>query len=169
MTLGATGMVAATPLSMTPTKKCNRFDCTKSLTGSYRAQHDEHHLSRPAKARPGGRLERFIAQHYTRNHPIFEDGLAYVSVEGHLPRRAVLGHRDFLRITAWDPLGPRLTRTRWWLDEDNMLRAFSLHEKPMEHGVLVAAALLNASEGDVIEVPGDPFDLRLSQLRRVEG
>lgn len=169
MTLGATGMVAATPLTMTLTKRCNRANSAKSLTGSYRGEHDGHHISRAAKARPGGRLERFIAQHDTRNHPIFEDGLAYVSVEGHLPRRAVLGHRDFLRITAWDPFGPWLTRTRWWLDENNMLRAFSLHEKPMAHGVLVAAALLNASVGDVIEVPGDPFDLRLSQLRRVGG
>ncbi len=123
---------------------------------------------RAGKPRLGGRLHNFIAQHDTSNHPIFEDGLAYVSVEGQLPRRAVLGLKDFLRITARDPLGPWLTRTRWWLDDDNMLRAYSLHEKPLAHGVLVAAAILDAQEGDVIEFPGDPFDLRWSRMHRVE-
>lgn len=122
---------------------------------------------RAGKPRLGGRLHTFIAKHDTSNHPIFEDGLVYVSVEGQLLRRAVLGRSDFLCITARDPFGPWLTRTRWWLDEHNMLRAYSLHEKPMAHGVLVAAAILNAKEGDVIEVPGNPFDLRLSQMRRV--
>ncbi|HWW27265.1 MAG TPA: hypothetical protein VNZ85_15385 [Caulobacter sp.] len=120
------------------------------------------------KPRLGGRLHNFIAKHDTSNHPIVEDGLTYVSVEGQLARRAVLWSQDFRRITAQDPLGPWLTKTRWWLDENNMLRAFSLHEKPMEHGLLVASAVLNAREGDVIEVPGDPFDLRRSSLRRLE-
>jgi hypothetical protein len=117
--------------------------------------------------RPGGKLDRFMAGRNTRNQPIFEDGLVYVSVEDQYPRRAVLSARDFLRITARDPRGPWLTRTRWWLDEANLLRAFSLHERPMEHGVLVAAAILGAREGDAIDVPGDPLDVRRSRLKKV--
>lgn len=90
----------------------------------------------------------------------------YVSVDGQHPRKAVLGLGDFLRITARDPGGPWLTRTRWWLDDDNMLRAYSLHEKPMTHGVLVAAAVVGAKDGDTLELPADPFDVRLSQIKR---
>lgn len=102
-----------------------------------------------------------------RNAPVHEDGLVYVSVDGHHPRKAVIDRSDFLRITARDPAGPWLTRTRWFLGEDNMLRAYSLHEQPMTHGVLVAAAVLGAQEGACIEVPADPFDMRPSQLRHV--
>jgi hypothetical protein len=123
--------------------------------------------SRSGIPRHGGRLADFNAKRDTSNHPIIEDGLVYVSVEGHYPRKAVLGRTDFLRITARDPSGPWLTRTRWWLDEDNMLRAFSLHEKPMVHGVLVAAAIVGASENDSIELSTNPFDVRRSQIRRL--
>ncbi len=131
-----------------------------------RSRRSGPHHPNPGKPRAGGRLERFLANHDTSNHPVIEDGLAYVSVEDQHPRKAVLGLRDFLRITARDPGGPWLTRTRWWLDDDNMLRAYSLHEKPMAHGVLVAAAVLGAKEGDTLELPADPFDVRSSQIKR---
>ncbi len=123
----------------------------------------------PSTGRPraGGIMANHIARHDTTHLPIFDDGLVYVGIDGDPSRRAVIGQRDFLRITARDPLGPWLTRTRWWLDEDDMLRAFSLHDRPFTEGVLVAAAVLGAKEGDVIEVPGDPLDMRLSQLRRL--
>lgn len=124
---------------------------------------------RNGKPRAGGRLANFIAKQDTSNHPIFEDGLVYVSVEGQHPRKAVLGEADYLRITSKAPGHPGLTRTRWWLDEDSMLRAYSLGEKHMAHGVLVVAAILGAKEGDTLEVPADPLDLRLSGLRRVAG
>jgi hypothetical protein len=38
----------------------------------------------------------------------------------------------------------------------------------MTNGVLVAAAVLNAKEGECIEIPADPFDVRRSQLRRID-
>jgi hypothetical protein len=117
--------------------------------------------------RPGGRLAGFAARQDSRNAPVCESGLVYVSVEGQHPRKAVLGVSAYERITARDPSGPWLTRTRWWLDEQGLLRAFSGHEQPMTHGVLVAAAVLGAHEGDTIETPADPFDLRLSVLRKV--
>lgn len=132
-----------------------------------RSRHNGPHTPTTGKPRPGGRLAKFMAAHDTSNLPIFEDGLVYVSVEGQHPRKAVLGAQDFLRITARDPSGPWLTRTRWWLDEAGVLRAYSLHEKPMAHGVVVAAAVLGAKEGDVLETPADPLDVRLSQLKRV--
>jgi hypothetical protein len=118
------------------------------------------------RPRPGGRLANFIAKQDSSNHPVYGDEMVYVSVEGQHPRKATIGRNDFLRITR-DPDGPRLTGSRWWLDEDNMLRAFSLNERPFEHGILVAAALLNAKEGDTLALPADPFDLRLSQIKRV--
>lgn len=117
--------------------------------------------------RSGGRLAGFVARQDARNAPIYEDGLVYVSVEGQHPRKAVLGASVYERITARDPSGPWLTRTRWWLDEQGFLRAFSGHEQPMTLGVLVAAAVLGADEGDTIETPVDPFDLRLSVLRKL--
>lgn len=111
------------------------------------------------RPRPGGILAA---------EPIEDDGLVYVSVEGQEHRRAVVGAQVFHRLTARDPHGPWLTRTRWWLDEDGHMRAYSLHEtRPFAQGVLVAAAILGAVEGETIEVPADPFDLRLSSLRRV--
>lgn len=124
-------------------------------------------LPRTGRPRPGGRLDHFIGKRDTTNDPVFDDGLVYVSVEGQHPRKAVIGERDYLRITARDPSGPRLTRTRWFLDDANMLRAYSLHEQPLTHGVLVAAAVLGAKDGDSIEMPADPFDVRVSQLRRL--
>lgn len=123
--------------------------------------------SRRGSPRPGGRLERYLAWQDNRNLPVFEDGLVYVSVEGHHPRKAVIGAGIFEALTGGDPHGPMLTRTRWFLDDQNMLRAFSRRESPMTHGVLVAAAVLGAEEGDCIEIPADPFDVRMSQLRRV--
>lgn len=129
--------------------------------------HVQQPMPRTGRPRPGGRLDRFLARQDRTNEPIFEDGLVFVSVEGQHPRKAVLGESAYLRLTSRDPNGPRLTRSRWYLDEDNMLRAYSLHEKPFVAGVLVAAALLGAKEGDTIEIPADPFDVRVSQLRRV--
>lgn len=117
--------------------------------------------------RATGLLAGFVASHDPNSHPVFEDGLVFVSVEGLHPRRAVLDELDYRRITTRDPDGAYLTRTRWWLDDDGLLRAYSLHEKPMQHGVLVAAAILGAKEADTIEVPSDPLDLRSSQLRVV--
>ncbi len=119
------------------------------------------------KPRAGGIMANHIARHDTSKLPIFEDGLVYVGLDGDSSRRAVIRERDFLRITARDLYGPWLTRTRWWLDEDDLLRAFSLHDRPFTEGLLVASAVLGAKEGDVIEVPGDPLDMRLSQLRRL--
>lgn len=121
----------------------------------------------PTTGKPQCRLANFVAKYDPRNRPIFEGELVFVSVEGHHPRKAVLNVADFDRLTSDTPDGPRLTRTRWWLDEDNMLRAYSMNETPMQHGVLVAAAILSAEAGDVLEIPGDPFDLRLDGLRRV--
>lgn len=116
-------------------------------------------IPRTSTPRPGGRLAGFLAAQVAA--VIFEDGYAYVSIEGEPHRRAVLGCGAFKRITANDPHGPRLTKTRWWLDEDGLLRAYSLHEdRPMSHGVLVAAAILGAEAGDDIEVPANPYDLR---------
>jgi hypothetical protein len=113
-------------------------------------------------------LDRFIQASDPRHAPIHEDGLTYVSVEGHHPRKAVIDRRDFQRITSCHGGNPRLTRSRWFLDDTGMLRAYSGHEFPhMTHGVLVAAAVLGAQEGDSIEIPADPFDVRRSQLRRV--
>jgi hypothetical protein len=113
--------------------------------------------------RPGGMLALFQAE------PIEEDGLVYVSVEGQAHRRAVLGAATFRRLTARDPYGPWLTRTRWWLDDEGNMRAYSRHDaQPFAHGVLVAAAILGADAGESIEVPADPFDLRLSSLRRLD-
>ena len=132
-----------------------------------RTRSNRPHVPTTGRPSPGGRLAKFMAAHDTSNHPIFEDGLVYVSVEGQHPRKAVLGAQDFLRITARDPSGPWLTRTRWWLDESGVLRAYSLHEKPMKHGVVVAAAILGAKEGDELETPADPLDVRLSQLKRL--
>ena len=136
---------------MTLTKNRSRLDGPRITNG---------------RPRPGGALAHFISRQDTRNEPIFEDGLVYVSVEDQHPRKAILNRSDFLRITARDPGGPRLTRTRWWLDEDGFIRAFSLHDQPMEHGTLVVAAILRAKDGDVLDVPADPFDLRPSQLKR---
>lgn len=118
------------------------------------------------KPRPGGRLDNFIATQDLRNAPITEGDLAFVSVEGQHPRKAVLHRLDFDRLTK-DLDGPRLTRSRWWLDEDGYLRAYSRNETPMQHGVLVAAAVLGVKAGDTIEMPSDPFDLRLGKLKKV--
>lgn len=128
---------------------------------------------RPRTGRPrrGGRLDGVIRGRDRSHDAIFENGMVYVSVEDQHPRRAVIDQQDFSRITAYDPSGPRLTRTRWFLDDDNMLRAYSLHEKPMAHGVLVAAAILGVSEGACIEVPAGPRpcprDLPHAGLRRL--
>lgn len=110
--------------------------------------------------RAGGRLSHSLYA------PSFRSGYVHVTVEG-AERRAIVTIADFKRITARDPFGPWLTQTRWWLDEDGFLRAFSMHDRPMTHGVLVASAILGAKEGDVIEVPADPLDMRLSSLRRI--
>ncbi len=125
------------------------------------------HISK-STPRQGGLLARFVTNQDPSLSAIFEDGLVYVSVEGQAPCRAILAESDFLRITAKEADGPWLTKTRWWLDDAGMLRAFSLHDKQkFVEGTLVAAAVLNAKEGDTLELPADPFDLRLSQIRRV--
>jgi hypothetical protein len=122
---------------------------------------------RNGQPRPGGRLDSFIASQDPRNAPIIEGDLAFVSVEGEHPRKAVLHREDFQRLTK-DPSGPRLTRSRWFLDGDGYLRAFSLHDKhKFVEGVLVAAAVLGVKTGDTIEIPADPFDLRLGKLKKV--
>lgn len=118
------------------------------------------------KPRPGGRLDNFTRKQDPRTAPVHEGDFVYVSVDGQHPRKAVLHAQDFLRITK-DMDGPRLTRSRWWLDDDGYLRAFSLHQKPFQHGVLVAAAILGVKAGDTIEVPADPLDLRLDHMQRV--
>lgn len=115
----------------------------------------------------GGRLDNYLANRDTNTHPRFKDGLVYVSVEGLHPRKAIIAEADYQRITSADQSGPRLTRSRWWLDDDNMLRAYSLHEKPMRHGLLVAAVLLDAKAGDCLELPADPLDLRRTEVMRV--
>ncbi|WP_295978799.1 hypothetical protein [uncultured Variovorax sp.] len=127
-------------------------------------------IKAPQRSGPrlGNRLSNFLASRDSNNQPVFEDGLVYVSVEGQHPRKAILGEKDYLRITGRDCAGPWLTKTRWWMDEDNMLRAYSLHETPLQHGVLVAAAVVGAREGDSIEVSGDPFDVRRSQIRPMQ-
>lgn len=117
--------------------------------------------------RATGLLAGFVASQNPDSHPVFEDGMVFVSVEGLHPRRAVLDELDYRRITSRDPGGAYLTRTRWWLDDEGLLRAYSLHEKPMQHGVLVAAAILAAATGDSIEMSSDPLDLRRSQLRKL--
>lgn len=138
-----------------------------TTTTTSRTRGNRPHITN-GRPRPGGKLARFVANHDTSLHPIIEDGLAYVSVEGFKHRRAILGAGDFFRITARDPGGPWLTRTRWWLDEDGHLRAFSLHDRErFAEGVLVAAAVLDAKAGDTIEVPSNPFDVRLSKLKRI--
>lgn len=115
------------------------------------------------KPRPGGRLAKF-----KRIAPIYEGGLVFVTVQGYEHRRAVLTATVFARITGRDPYGPWLTQSRWWLDDEGHMRAYSHHEpQPSTEGVLVAAAILGAVEGETIEVPADPFDLRLSALRRL--
>lgn len=118
------------------------------------------------KPRPGGWLDGFRLA--AQRAPMIEGELAFVSVEGHEERRATLDARIFERLTANDPYGPWLTRTRWWLDDEGNMRAYSLHDaRPFTHGVLVVAEILGAVEGETIEVPADPFDLRLSALRRL--
>jgi hypothetical protein len=123
--------------------------------------------SAPATGAPRGRLAAFVDKTDPRNRPVFEGGLVYVSVEGHHPRKAVLDTPDFLRITSRDGDGPQLTRTRWMLDSDGLIRAYSLRDKAISNGVLVASAILCAREGESIEVAADPFDLRLSGLKKV--
>lgn len=124
---------------------------------------DSIKLPANGRPRPGSMLANFAAQ------PREDDGLVYVSVEGHEHRRAVVGAQMFRRLTARDPDGPWLTRTRWWLDDEGHMRAYSRHDaQPFSHGVLVAAAILGAVEGEAIEVPADPFDLRLASLRRLD-
>ncbi len=118
--------------------------------------------------RPGGMLSNFIARQDSNTAPVTEDGLVYVSVEGMHPRKAVLDAMDFKRITSNNAGSPRLTRSRWWQDPDTgMLYAYSLRDRPMEQGVLVAAAILNADIGDTIEVSGDSLDLRLCKLKTI--
>ena len=111
--------------------------------------------------RDRGMLSNFIAKTNPHTAPVTEDGLVYVSVEGMHPRKAVLDAADFKRITGNKADSPMLTRSRWWQDANGMLYAYTLRERSFEHGVLVAAAILNAREGDTIECAGDPFDLRL--------
>ncbi|WP_326540732.1 hypothetical protein [Pseudorhodoferax sp.] len=125
-------------------------------------------IPRGGHARLGGRLDRFVQRIDSRNAPVHEDGLTFVSVEGQHPRKAVIDRRDFERITSRRSGGPHLTRSRWFLDDAGMLRAYSGHEFPnMTHGVLVAAAVLGVQEGACIDMPADPFDVRSSSLRRV--
>lgn len=125
-------------------------------------------VPRNGRPRPGGRLDRFVQRTDPNNAPVHEDGLTFVSVEGQHPRKAVIETQDFQRITSRYAGSPLLTRSRWFLDDAGMLRAYSGHEFPaLRHGVLVAAAVLGAQEGDAIEIPADPLDVRMSQLRRV--
>ena len=119
------------------------------------------------KPRPGGRLARFIATQDPKNAPIHEGDLVYVSVEGQHPRKAVLHAQDYRRLTQSHD-GPKLTGSRWFLDEDGYLRAFSRLEKPYKHGLLVAAAILNAKAGDTLDLPADSLDCRLSSMKKVE-
>jgi hypothetical protein len=113
----------------------------------------------PAK---GSLLDKFMNPPNPNNPPVYVDGLVYVSVEGQHPRKAILNAATFDRLTARDPQGPWLTRTRWFLDDESgMLHAYTLRNGyPLAESVMVAAAILDAQEGDSIEAPADPFDLR---------
>jgi hypothetical protein len=108
----------------------------------------------------------FAARHW---QPIMDGAWVHVHVRGHAKRRACVHIRDFVRLTRRDPNGPFLERWGWWVDEDGLMRAASRRDPDTSMGVLVAAEILVAGEGDTLDVPADPFDLRAFGLHKIQG
>lgn len=76
--------------------------------------------------------------------------------EPHLKAR--ISRRDYERLTSRE--GPNLTRARWWRDADGMVRAYSRKDRgaQAQDGLLVAALLSRANDGDLLEME-DPLNL----------
>lgn len=120
---------------------------------------------RTGRPHPGGRLEYFGR---SDTDPVFDGQWVYLPVQGVKHRRAALHRHDFFRLTRRDPTGPFLDARRVYMDDMGLLRAPSHRDGKDAPGVLLSAAILCADEGDTIEVPSDPFDLRLRGLKKLE-
>lgn len=90
-------------------------------------------------------------------------GIVMVPLDGQPDLKVRIREADYIRLT--NRQGIYLTRSRWYLD-DGMVRAMSRKEKPrMTEGLLVAALLCDAQEGDLLKIE-DPLILFPETIER---
>lgn len=90
-------------------------------------------------------------------------GVVMIPLDGQPHLKARIREADYARLT--NRQGPNLTRSRWYLD-DGMVRAMSWKEKPsMTEGLLVAALLCDAQDGDMLKIE-DPLALFPETIKR---
>ncbi|OUL98773.1 hypothetical protein A8M77_29975 [Variovorax sp. JS1663] len=90
-------------------------------------------------------------------------GIVIIPLEGAPHLKARIREADYERMTL--RAGHNLTRARWYLD-DGMVRAMSRNEQPqMTEGLLVAALLCDARDGDMLKIQ-DPLALFPETIKR---
>ena len=98
----------------------------------------------------------------------FAEDLVRVPLDGEPHIEATVTREAYEWLTGKTRGRPALVRTRWWRDDEGMVRACSIKDAaPRTEGVLVAAALLTAKDGDLIELD-DPLRLLNSTMRLIE-
>jgi len=91
------------------------------------------------------------------------EGIVSIPLEDAPHLKARIREADYERLTLRE--GHNLTRARWYLD-DGMVRAMSRSEKPkMTEGILVAALLCGAQDGDMLKIE-DPLTLFPETIKR---